>query len=369
MENLRDYQKEIASGVDVAMKANRRIVVSCPTGGGKTITALEGIVPMLPKPILWITHRRELKRQVEDHKADVTVHMIQSFRKKREYASVIVDEAHHVCADLYQGLFESFPRAFFVALTATPYRLDGVGLGKCGFSNIVYGPDIFFLTKEGFLAPAKVFIPQLETFGSWKPRDAAYKIKEQDFGKGIVYCRTVAEAMDTREGLEMIGIKAAAIHGEMDHETRHRLEKGFRDGETRVLCNHTIFTEGYDVPEIDMVVLNRATESRGLWRQMTGRGLRPVPDKRLCVILDLANNASIHGSIYDSEVYDLDGTFERAEGRSKEDQEVLDRTMRDYRYNRNQGLKEWTQPPKPVSIRESLLRLKSNSPLRKLLTA
>lgn len=368
-DRLRPYQAEIVSEVSTALKKHKRIVVSCPTGGGKTITALDGIVPMLPRPVLWVTHRRELKRQVEEHKADVAVNMVQSYKKKREYKSVIIDEGHHLCAQLYQTLFDDFPTALFIALTATPYRLDGVGLGKCGFTHIVYGPDIFFLTKEGYLSPAKVFVPEMETGNSWKPRDAAYKIKEQSFHKAIVYCRSVSEAIDTSDYLDMIGVKASAIYGALDNEKRHELEESFRDGETKVLCNHTIFTEGYDVPGIDMVVLNRLTSSRGLWRQMTGRGLRPDPDKRSCTILDLANNAAMHGSIYDHEIYDLAGTFERSEGITPEEREIIERATNDYQYNRNQGLKEWTQPPKPVSIRESLLKLRSRSPLRKLLTA
>lgn len=292
--------------------------------------------------------------------------MIQSFQPSREYGSVIIDEGHHVCASQYQKIFDSFPSAVFVALTATPYRMDGVGLGSCGFTKLIHGPDIFDLTHLGFLAPAKTLVPISESQGAWSPEATARQIVESRFRKAIVYCRSVSDATETANICSSMGIKAKTVHGGMDEGDRALAEKSFRVGKVNVLCNHTIYTEGYDVPSVDLIVLSRFTESRCLWRQMTGRGLRLSEGKDSCTILDLAGNAIAHGSIYDREIYDLTGHVESTESRHFEQPS---KPHPPYIYNPEQALKEWKPSPKPISIRESLQRLKSKSPLHRLLTA
>jgi DNA repair protein RadD len=364
---LRDYQKHIAADVESALPEHRRIVVCSPTGSGKTITAIDGIAPILPRPILWITHRQELRRQVEEHNAPVRVEMIQSFSPvNRRFGSVIIDEGHHCCASDYRLLFKHISRAVFVALTATPYRMDGVGLGSCGFTKIIYGPDIHDLTQLGHLCPARTLVPEMETRGSWNPTDCAAKIAGQNFNKAIVYGRTIADCLVTEDELNRVGISSVTIHGSQSIREREQAERAFRSGSVRVVCNHTVFTEGYDAPAVDLVVLNRLTESRCLWRQMTGRGLRLSPGKKLCTILDLAGNAISHGSIYDKEICDLHGEFERAECRAGFE---MEQDANDYSYNHQQGLKEWKPQPSAIVIRESLQKLKLKSPLHRLLTA
>jgi DNA repair protein RadD len=368
MSRLRDYQLSVVSAVSKALDDHKRIVVSCPTGSGKTMMTLRGIAAFLPKPVLWITHRRELAKQVRDYRADVSVRMVQASTPITEpAASIIIDEGHHVCAGQYRTLFSNYPGATFVALTATPYRMDGVGLGSCGFSKIIHGPDVLELTERRFLCPARVLVPASESQGSWTPTAAARQIKSHTFHKAIVYCRSVADAITTAEQLNAIGLSSSAVHGELPAKARHKAERAYRSGKTKVVCNHTIFTEGYDVPSTDLVALNRFTESRCLWRQMTGRGLRIHNGKTSCIVLDLAGNAILHGSIYDKEIFDLSGHVESTEARTLSDVNTP-QDLR-YTYNPEQPLKEWKPSPKPVSIRESLQRLKSRSPLHRFLTA
>lgn len=361
---LHPYQEAIASRF-VRSKA-QRIVVACPTGSGKTVIGLHGILPELSRPVAWITHRIELKSQVARHRIGVDIHMIQSFQPARPYASIIIDEAHHVCAAQYRRLFEFYPHAKFVALTATPYRMDGQGLGSCGFTSIIYGPDVFTLTQMGFLCPARVFVPASESQTAWTVDATLSKILSVQFRKGIAYCNSVSDAKTLAAALSSNTCHAAAVDAGMDARTRKSITRKFRAGKISFICNHTILTEGYDVPAVDLVVLNRRTQSRCLWRQMTGRGLRTSPNKKVCTILDLAGNGIMHGSIYDKEIFDLNGTVTATESRalSLEVLQASEQTL-----NHGEELKEWAPPPKPVAIIESLQRLKSNSPLRKLLIA
>ena len=76
------------------------------------------------------------------------------------------------------------------------------------------------------------------------------------------------------------------IYAGLPEVEREKALKDFAAGKTKVLCNVFILTEGYDLPRIDTVILNRATKSRIAWKQMIGRGLRPYEGKTVCKVID-----------------------------------------------------------------------------------
>lgn len=364
--NLRPYQKEIAESTLAALEEHSRVVVACPTGSGKTVIAIHGLIPRLPGKIAWVTHRRELAKQAREYGENLNVFMAQG-EIAGEYDTIIIDEGHHVCAAQYRKILAGYPTSKIIALTATPYRLDGVGLGSCGFSKIVHGPDTYALTEAGTLCRARVYIPRSEHTAAWSPDAAAKRIAQTAFTKGIVFCRSVREAQELAQLLTDAGISAASIDGATDPKRRAKLFRSFAKGKLKIMCNHTIFTEGVDVPNVDLVVLNRHTLSRCLWKQMIGRGTRNASGKTECTVLDLAGNGVMHGSIYDREIYDLNGKVESTESRILT--EILDSsTTEEYEHNQGEELKEWKPQPKPIRIIENLLRLKSKSPLLKLRT-
>lgn len=363
---LRDYQQALSDCAVMALEGHDRIAVVCPTGSGKTALALEGILPRLKEPVAWVTHRVELAEQVAGYGSGVSVFMVQSCPDLVGFGSVIVDEGHHVAAKTYERMIASNPGAKILALTATPYRIDGVGLGECGFTALVHGPDVYALTVGGFLCPAVTLVPVSQSTGSWSPEDCARRMLLHDFTRAIVYCRSVADCVKTSDLLNQAGSKSAVVTGEMDGEERAAAVDGFKGGSISVICNHTVLTEGFDCPEVDLVVLNRHTESRCLWRQMTGRGLRNAQGKEVCTILDLSANSVTHGCIYDAEVFTLSGSVERTEARSLP--EGLARERGEYRYEKEQELKIWKPSTSQHVLLESLRRLKSTSPLLRLMT-
>ena len=305
---LRDYQNAVVKELIDSLNDHSKIVISCPTGSGKTILAIEGIIPILPKPIAWITHRIELAEQVQKHNSDITLIMSQSRNDIHGFASIIVDEGHHVAANSYQRIINENPNAIVICLTATPYRGDGIGLGSCGFSKIISGPDIYTLTQDRWLCAAKVLVPASETQSEWESRAAALAMSQHNFTKALVYSHSIKEAYKMMDELTKRNISSAIVTSNMKMDDRNESVLQFKSGDVKVLLNHTIFTEGNDIPGIDMIVLNRFTYSRCLWRQMTGRGLRPSPKKEYCTVLDLAGNGLLHGSIYDKEIFSLDGS-------------------------------------------------------------
>lgn len=365
--NLRPYQQTLADSAIVSLETHNRIAVVCPTGSGKTALALNGILPRLRGPVAWVTHRTELASQVSGYGSDVAVFMVQSSPDLSGFASIIVDEGHHVAARTYERMIASNPSAKIVALTATPYRIDGIGLGECGFTDLIHGPDVYALTVDGFLCPSVTLVPVSESIGSWSPEDCAKRVLSHDFTRAIVYCRSVADCVKTSSLIEASGVRSAVVTGEMDRSIRADVVNAFRAGSVSVVCNHTVLTEGFDCPEVDLVVLNRHTESRCLWRQMTGRGLRNASGKTVCTILDLSANSATHGSIYDAELFTLSGSVERTQARNLPDGMAAVRGQ--YQYEKEQELKIWKPSTSQSLILASLQKLKSTSPLRRLLTA
>jgi len=364
---LRGYQSSIVDETLTAIETHSRVVVACPTGSGKTVIAIHGLLPKLPGKTAWVTHRKELAKQAREYGQSLDVFMAQG-EITGEYDTIIIDEGHHVCAAQYRKILADYPAAKIIALTATPYRLDGVGLGSCGFSRIVHGPDTYDLTKNGTLCPVRVYIPRSEHTAAWTPDAAASRIIQTTFTKGIVFCRSVREARELTQLLTDAGIKAASIDSATDPEKRAKLFRSFAKGKLKIMCNHTIFTEGVDVPNVDLVVLNRHTLSRCLWKQMIGRGTRNATGKKECTVLDLAGNGVLHGSIYDKEIYDLNGKVESTESRTLTPIAASDEAEK-YKHNQGEELKEWKPQPKPIRLIESLQRLKSKSLLHRLKTA
>lgn len=364
---LRRYQSSIVDETLTALETHSRVVVACPTGSGKTVIAIHGLLPKLHGKTAWVTHRKELAKQAREYGQSLDVFMAQG-EITGEYDTIIIDEGHHVCAAQYRKILTDYPVAKIIALTATPYRLDGVGLGSCGFSRIVHGPDTYDLTEDGTLCPVRVYIPRSEHTAAWSPDAAAGRIIQTPFTKGIVFCRSVREAQELTQLLTDVGIKAASIDSATDPKKRAKIFRRFAKGKIKIMCNHTIFTEGVDVPNVDLVVLNRHTLSRCLWKQMIGRGTRNATGKKECTVLDLAGNGVLHGSIYDKEIYDLNGKVESTQSRTLTPSAASDEAEK-YKHNQGEELKEWKPQPKPIRLIESLQRLKSKSPLHRLRTA
>ncbi len=104
---------------------------------------------------------------------------------------------------------------------------------------------------------------------------------------------------------------AAHLDGTTPEEERDAILSRFADGDLRVVCNYGILTEGWDVPEAGACVLARPTQSLGLYLQMAGRVLRPLPNKARPIILDHGGNTTRHGFVTEDIEYSLDDTLKK----------------------------------------------------------
>jgi RNA polymerase subunit RPABC4/transcription elongation factor Spt4 len=108
----------------------------------------------------------------------------------------------------------------------------------------------------------------------------------------IVFAVTIAHAEKLREAF---GEQATIIHSELNDDARYQALSDFESGKIRIIVNVMVLSEGFDSPAVDCIIMCRPTMSPGLFIQMAGRGLRPHPDKKDVLILDLAENCKTHG--------------------------------------------------------------------------
>jgi superfamily II DNA or RNA helicase len=133
-----------------------------------------------------------------------------------------------------------------------------------------------------------------EVLDNWK--------KIADGKKTIIFNCNVAHSKQTANTFNSNGIPALHLDAECPPQERASILSQFKSGAIKVLCNVNILTEGYDLPDIECVIVNRATLSRSLWYQMVGRGMRPSEGKEHCLCIDHGGNVYRHGFIAD-EVY------------------------------------------------------------------
>lgn len=363
---LRSYQ-EAAITESEAHRANdiHRVMISCPTGAGKTTIAAEYISRMLTagQNIIFIAHRTELIEQAAERLEEfgikagiiksgyryrprpVQVASIQTL-DKRTYPDahcIIIDEAHHAMSSMYKRAVDHYINkgAFIVGLSATPYRLDGKGLGDL-FDEMVAPVSIVDLIAQGYLVKPRYITPDpsaLDLDGVGTKQKDGFKDYDSDslyskhFGKAEVFAglidnyrkyaagkRTIifncnlAHSQQVVDAFNAAGYPAVHVDGKMDRFRRKKILKDFAAGRYLILCNVQLLTEGYDLPSIECVIVNRKTKSKALWVQMVGRALRPSPGKEIAWVIDQGANVYEHGRVDANEVLTLELTAKKPAG-------------------------------------------------------
>ena len=338
---VRPYQVEAEEQIAARMRAGcRSLVYVLPTGGGKTVVAsrLAQRAVARGKSVMFLVHRRELVRQAFETMtfalpgvsigveaagwpalpwARVRVGSVQSLRRRIANIPppdvVFVDEAHHARARTWEMVLGAWPNAYLVGLTATPERLDGLGLGEW-FAEIVMGPSVGELVANRYLAPTEVYrIRPTEVDahkrGAWTDAAEAY-CRYTPGRQALFFGRSVAHSQAVVAELQDRRVSAEHLDGSDTDARRDWLVRAFSDGAITVLGNCELFDEGFDVPGCEVVIVGRYTKSVTRWLQMCGRGMRPGPGKR-CTILDTAGVSHDLGSPTETRTWSLeDGEIE-----------------------------------------------------------
>lgn len=306
---LRDYQNAaVTAAIDHLAKGVNPLVIA-PTGAGKTVIASEIIrrwqAANPGKLAVFVAHRKELIQQ-----AAATIERFGLSNVKclsvfagdwdvpvddRKTALVVFDEAHHAVAASWNAFSASFtgPK---VAVTATPDRADRQRLEDVGFS-LAYQIPIRTLIEAGHLVRPMAYKMPVELSpaligGAYLDQVEGLcglliaEIKRWERKRTILFLPDVDSCHRFAEVLTRLGLKTASIEGKMHSYLRSSAIERFKAGDLDCLCNVNILTEGFDAPETDCVVMFRPTQSRALFAQMIGRGLRTAPGKTDCLILD-----------------------------------------------------------------------------------
>ena len=356
---LFDYQEDMKERIEKALRLHRSVMAQMPTGTGKTylLTAvIDSFVSNNPKEKVWIVaHRRELVSQIDEtvrkfhsYSASNTSSLLSSVKAmsiqwlmrhydeiEEEPGMIVIDEAHHALAKTYKEMWERFPKAKFLGLTATPCRLNGKGFTDL-FDVLVQSWSVPEFISKGRLATydfvsiksdgvTQRLIDSLQKRGA----DGDYQNKEMDmllnkkpsidrlyqsleeFGKdrkGIVYAINISHAQKITKLYQEHGVKAIAIDSKTPATERQQDIDAFKKGDIQVLVNVDIFSEGFDCPDVEFVQLARPTLSLAKYLQMVGRGLRIAKGKKNCVIIDNVGLYRVFG--LPSQVWNWNAMFE-----------------------------------------------------------
>src|SRR5208337_869545 len=236
---------------------------------------------------------------------------------------VIIDEAHHSPADAYRRVIDlvgvNAPTSdkLLLGVTATSQRPDGKALSDI-YERISYVYSMRQAIKDGWLVPVRGYQISTDTSlsevgksnGDFVKSELAKSVNTPSRNRQIVAAwlklgenrKTVAFTVDIDHARHLCesfcdeGVKAEYVYGE-DPDRSEKLKR-HQNGETQVLCNCSVLTEGYDDPDISCIVLCRPTASGVLYVQMVGRGTRlsPATDKQNLIVIDVVD-ASIGHSL------------------------------------------------------------------------
>lgn len=343
---LRPYQEEAVKFATKCINQQKNALIVAPTGSGKTIM-MGAIVAKYPeKKILIVQHRDELlaqnadkigkmsKREItifnattKDQSGEVVLTMAPTLcrhlSKIAEYDIVIFDEAHHLAASTWKNILKTTKNVnnnrVIIGFTATPERGDKQSLLKTEFfvKQNCFQIRLNDLIRHGYLVPPEMYravmdkefykkmneikkkyadietntkaadeLTELyEVAGHEVVRQITSNIKNR---RAIIFCCSVDHSRQLAALLNQEGYKTESI----SYETPNRTEilARFRAGETQILTNVFVLTEGFDDPEVSMVVLTRPNSYKSTTIQMIGRGLRIYNGKKDCLVLDFGDS-------------------------------------------------------------------------------
>lgn len=408
MVELRPYQtngiRDIFDAWNPLTQNLMNVLFQMPTGTGKT-TVFSEIVRRArwkEKKVLIVVHRKELVEQIverlscfdveagiisgtipPDATKEVQVATIQSL-SKREYPVadiVIIDECHHVKACTYKKLWDIYPKARFLGVTATPIRMSGEGFSDL-FDTLINSGQLSYFVEHGYLVKVKHFVGVTPNLSSIKVKMNDYA--QDELGELMQDKELMADLVESyhkrAEGKKMIvfavniehseqiveeycreGIAAEHIDANTPKKEREQILKRFRKGETLVLSNVDIVSEGFDVPDCEAVQLARPTKSLALFLQQVGRCMRPSPGKEEGLVLDNAGLWLEHGFCQQDRIWTLKGKKKRKRRESLEpvfvamDQDGIIREAHIPQQVEGMELIELTQEAEDLLVFESFL--------------
>jgi len=317
----------------------RKGIVVMPTGTGKTIlSALDA--QRIGGRVLFLVHRLDILAQSVDAyrlvwptmrhgyltgearsnelDCDVLFASKDSLRQPSElvryardhFAYIVIDEVHHGQSPSYRDILEYFTPTFMLGMTATPDRLDRKDIFELFDYNKAYEIPVTEVIERGLLVPYTYFgltddidyskirlennrynVADLERQLIIPERNEAIlrEYLEKGLGdKAIGFCVSITHAERMAAFFSENGVPAAAIHS--NSADRDQMVQDFRNNKLAVAFTVDLFNEGVDFPNVQVLLFLRPTESKTVFVQQLGRGLRLSPGKERVRVLDFIGN-------------------------------------------------------------------------------
>jgi len=363
MHTLRPYQSRAVAMTLASVANTRNPILVAPTGSGKTVMgcAIVREYTEQEKRVLWLAHRKELIEQAagtiwesaglhfppgiimagfsESPMSPVQVASVQTLVRRAvpDVDLIIIDEAHHATADAYREIIKA--RSSWtpvIGLTATPFRLDGRGLGDI-FNDLIvaeytdnlcrpdangksvlhapkvyagHSPDLRGVKKSMGDYLTSALVDRMNQTGLVGDIVETWKAKACPGGVGkktVAFAVNVEHSQHIAAQFRDAGIRAEHIDGSTPKAERAATLARLRSGETQIVCNCMILTEGWDLPALECAIIARPTASLNLHLQMLGRIMRAADGKDGCIVLDHAGNHHMHGLVTRRIEYSLNG--------------------------------------------------------------
>ncbi len=332
----------------------RRALVAVATGLGKTwlaafdVLAVGQALKRSPR-VLIIAHRAEILIQAEatirtamhsewegtrvtwylganrDMSGDLVVASVQKLTRpeglaeldRQHFDYVVIDEVHHAQAPSYRRVMARLNATFTLGLTATPERTDGIDVASLFDDVLAWQATVGDGIAEGSLVPFHYLglkddvdfeqIPWRN--GRFDPTALEEKLENSERmerlwtawqadpeARTLVFCCSRRHALYTRDWLRRRHVRAAAVFSGSGGDPRSDSLNAFIEGKLQALCVVDLFNEGLDVPDVDRVVMLRPTESKVIFLQQLGRGLRAAENKLRLKVIDFVGNHRVFAS-------------------------------------------------------------------------
>jgi superfamily II DNA or RNA helicase/HKD family nuclease len=335
-----EVQREALDALErTRAEGNAAGLVVLATGLGKTWLAAFDTSRPEYRRVLFVAHREEILAQAlatfrrirptavlglytgdeRTPDADVVFASIQTLGRARHLGQfppdafdyIVVDEFHHAAADTYRRLIDHFQPKFLLGLTATPERTDGGSLLAHCDENLVYRCDLWDGIRRGLLASFHYFgVPDEVDYRNipWRStrfdeealtRAVATRSRAQNAleqyrlragTRTLAFCCSTRHADFMAEFFTDAGVRAVAVHSDTTSGPRAASLERLEAGELDVVFAVDMFNEGVDLPHVDTIMMLRPTESRIVWTQQFGRGLRKVEQKDHLTVIDYIGN-------------------------------------------------------------------------------
>jgi superfamily II DNA or RNA helicase len=310
---LRPYQIDVTAEFERHVeRGDRSILLVASTGSGKTVIAA-AIIAETARRVLVVAHRREIVNQTADKltargvlhgiiqagdeeklrpMAAVQVASIQTLHVRAIRSAtmlmpladlLVIDEAHHACTMTYQKVIETYPDAIVLGLTATPCRGDGRGLGGI-FKTMIECPQVPDLIEQGYLVRSRVYAPVDPDLRGVRTQAGDYVesqlaermdrdqlvgdivthwFKYGESRKTVAFACSVGHSIHIRDEFIKAGVRAEHLDGGTPKDEREAILARLASGDTEVVTNCMVLTEGFDCPDICCIILARPTKKMG----------------------------------------------------------------------------------------------------------